>query len=600
MGSAMNANSSQRNAQGKGKMVGPFVLGRPLGFGTTSRVHLAIHSVTKSAAAVKIIRKRPSLDLRKLQREISILRLLNHRYITRLYDVFESKNHIYMVMELVDGGELFDHIIQQKRLRRYDALRVFRQVAEATSYFHRHGIAHRDIKPENILVHSSGDIKIADFGFAIARRDASLRTSCGSPHYACPEVCSSSSYDGTKADSWSLGVLLFVLITGDFPFNDQNYGALFHRIQTGKYMIPSYVDQDIADLITRLLTVDPDQRLTVDGILNHSCMGPFDTKTEKDHKTYHHANYTTTKENPTKRSRTSPSPQEHHPSEAKPDHNSMEEEDRAKRASNVHTQQQQRCREIKDWDSAPLIRPPYDPKALQELVYLGWADTTDQAADALQGKTRKLSPTIITAYHALLNDSHFNNHSKSSKSNSNSTHTPCTPPVRQSSSMSQTASSAPMPSQFSPSQELCVRARASTSVSTASTIGPSSYLGGKEACPGVNLGVNGGRRRRWTGSEGGVSVVGPVANAAGNKTDFQEIAICTGGPTAAAVTAAGSMGSAPETIQKSSPEPFPSRRALSEPMRLKDPTVLKGGKKHKAARAAGANPHPPANNCSMQ
>eukprot|EP00954_Amorphochlora_amoebiformis_P030885 1395352-Amorphochlora_amoeboformis.AAC.1 len=168
-------------------------------------------------------------------------------------------------MELVDGGELFDHIIQQKRLRRGDALRVFRQVAEATHYFHSLGIVHRDIKPENILVHSSGDIKIADFGFATARRDGILKTSCGSPHYACPEVCSSSTYDGTKADSWSLGVLLFVLVTGDFPFNDQNYSALFHkntdlevsiiRIQTGKYVIPSYVDQDIADLITRLLTV---------------------------------------------------------------------------------------------------------------------------------------------------------------------------------------------------------------------------------------------------------------------------------------------------------------------------------------------------------
>mmetsp|Transcript_21518 Transcript_21518/g.32022 ORF Transcript_21518/g.32022 Transcript_21518/m.32022 type:complete len:506 (+) Transcript_21518:139-1656(+) len=375
------------------KCIGPWTLGRALGFGTTSRVHYAVHSVTKTTAAVKIIRKRSNLDLRKLQREISILRLLNHRFITRLYDVFESKNHIYMVMELVDGGELFDHIIQNKRFQRHDALRVFRQVAEATKYFHSHGIVHRDIKPENILVHSTGDIKIADFGFATARKSGILKTSCGSPHYACPEICSSSPYDGTKADSWSLGVLLFVLVTGDFPFNDQNYGALFHKIQTGKYVIPSHVDQDVADLITKLLTVDPEQRLTVDGILAHKCMKPVG-KAKQPIVLLNGLN----EEKKEKVTSSVQSP-------------SVMEESRSgsvcsRSISSEMTQQRRKSRISAPKCGAPMNEParitePLDERVLTELVYLGWADNSKDLAQQLDSKHPSLCPSVRTAYRAL-------------------------------------------------------------------------------------------------------------------------------------------------------------------------------------------------------
>jgi len=338
--------------------------------------------------------------LSKLQREISILRLLKHRYITSLYDVFESKNHIYMVMELVDGGELFDHIIQQKRFGRYDALRVFRQVAEATEYFHSHGIVHRDIKPENILVHSSGDIKIADFGFAIARKDGHLKTSCGSPHYACPEVCSSSTYDGTKADSWSLGVLLYVLITGDFPFNDQNYGALFHRIQTGKYVIPSYVDQDIADLITRLLTVDSDCRLSVRGILEHSCMQPFGSALPKFHGYY--SSGTDSKE---RRYTNSCSEEVHikNKSASTDLHNGV---GNMRQKPKIHTtmaldenSKEGSC--AKTPGEIPLTEDQLDPRVVQELVFLGWGDTSEDVIETLLGKRPEISNTIFAAHRVL-------------------------------------------------------------------------------------------------------------------------------------------------------------------------------------------------------
>eukprot|EP00466_Bigelowiella_natans_P011885 jgi/Bigna1/90768/estExt_fgenesh1_pg.C_790006 len=428
----MSSSSGNARVGSKSKAIGPYVLGRPLGFGTTSRVHLAVHSVTKSAAAVKIIRKKPCLDLRKLQREISILRLLNHRYITRLYDVFESKNHIYMVMELVDGGELFDHIIQQKRLRRYDALRVFRQVAEATAYFHDHGIVHRDIKPENILVHSTGDIKIADFGFAIARKDGCLKTSCGSPHYACPEVCSSSLYDGTKADSWSLGVLLFVLITGDFPFNDQNYGALFHRIQTGKYMIPSYVDQDIAELITRLLAVDPDARLSVKEILQHSCMKPFDSSSQVDGRgdskrslihTFSNSigkevvcwlllngvpTYLPTYSSDRQKKRGRKGSDDSCPASPVPLPGEEGQNNRGCSDMMIDDEDGGRCNgsssaaaAIDNDDIAP-ITDTVDPKAVQELVYLGWGENLKEVEAALLGKNPKVSKTIRTAYRTLV------------------------------------------------------------------------------------------------------------------------------------------------------------------------------------------------------
>lgn len=351
----MNGNESRRE-NGKGKSIGNYVLGRALGFGTTGRVHLAMNSVTKAAAAVKIIKKRPSLDLKKLQREISILRLLDHQYITKLYDVFESKNHIYMVMELVDGGELFDHIIRNKRLNRYDTLKVLSQVVKATIYFHCHGIVHRDLKPENILLNSNGDIKIADFGFATARRDGMLRTSCGSPHYACPEICASTCYDGIKADAWSLGVLLFVLITGDFPFNDQNYGALFHRIQTGQYTIPSYVPDDIADLITKLLSVEPDDRLSVSEIPNHPC---FSTNNSTRVET---------------------------------------KEEKMKLFIGEMTPQKLSANEM-SFKSLPTL--PLDAKAVQELVYLGWGESAKEVQAILLGKKPRMCNSILVAYRAL-------------------------------------------------------------------------------------------------------------------------------------------------------------------------------------------------------
>mmetsp|Transcript_7540 Transcript_7540/g.14738 ORF Transcript_7540/g.14738 Transcript_7540/m.14738 type:complete len:583 (-) Transcript_7540:1555-3303(-) len=564
-----------KRGSGKAKTVGPYLLGRPLGFGTTSRVHLAIHSVTKTAAAVKIIRKVPNLDLRKLQREISILRLLDHRYITKLYDVFESKNHIYMVMELVDGGELFDHIIQQKRLRRWDALRIFHQVVEATAYFHSHGIVHRDIKPENILVHSSGDIKIADFGFAIARRDGQLRTSCGSPHYACPEVCSSSVYDGTKADSWSLGVLLFVLITGDFPFNDQNYGALFHRIQTGKYMIPSYVDRDIAELITLLLMVDPDQRLTVDGILAHSCMKPFESKLSPP--------TTITSDSSVAASSDVKSQP---PSSPPPKHLQA-----ANAFSSMEVEKQ----------PSPTVKPPFDTRAVQELIFLGWGDNADDISAKLEGKDPSVDLSIRKAYLSLAKKFALANGKGVGEPHTSPAHKPMANGVQQPHSHSTSPQGAavrkrqaPIPSLSSPPVR---ESRVANEERTRKNAGACDAVSMERDVLVDDAGVPQGgwkdsgtrcdatgRRRRW-GAPGGDTngtKTPPQKECGlnGRTTPERSLEICTGGPTAAiAVTSAPKHGN---------PGTRHGGRTTADPARIRNP-VLKGG--GRTGKESGAGRH---------
>mmetsp|Transcript_30016 Transcript_30016/g.73082 ORF Transcript_30016/g.73082 Transcript_30016/m.73082 type:complete len:629 (-) Transcript_30016:344-2230(-) len=612
----------------KGKTIGPYILGRPLGFGTTSRVHLAIHSGTKAAAAIKIIRKKPCLDLRKLQREISILRLLDHRYITRLYDVFESKNHIYMVMELVDGGELFDHIIQQKRLRRYDALRVFRQVAQATAYFHAHGIVHRDIKPENILVNSTGDIKIADFGFAIARKDGCLKTSCGSPHYACPEVCSSSTYDGTKADSWSLGVLLFVLITGDFPFNDQNYGALFHRIQTGKYMIPGYVDQDIADLITRLLTVDPDARLTVDGILKHSCMRPFDFKNPK----LLGESRGDRKRTQRKRVRKDSNKE---PNSPKPlaaiceSPTNLRGKDLSASQDNVNAgmemdlgasdldmtiegneeevkRKEEEGKEEKepDDDGIPLVHPPLDQRAIQELLYLGWGETPLDIEESLLRKRPRVSPSIRIAYHSLMKKfdasvpvSRPSNDEMTVRS-ARQYESPSGTPPSTNSKIPPSPACAKFPPPVLPERRLYKGQgnKESTAIGTDST--KRDWAEGTSDRCGTH-----GRRRRWGGGEN-VTTMGSGSRASNSSersnildqarlelcSDGTDSAVCPKGIDREAASAERNEESytRQQSTTSSSSGPIAGRRVQSEPMKMKNPAPRRKSRKPELATPSDA------------
>jgi len=254
-------------------MVGPYVLGRTLGRGTTGKVKAAQHKDTGLEVAIKIVKKAyVKTHKNKIAREIAVMRLLDHPYVLKLYDVLETSQHIFIVLERVKGGELFDYILQKGRLPRQEALRLIAQIIQGIEFCHMHSICHRDLKPENLLLDENLNIKIADFGMAQLSPDgAALETFCGSPHYGAPEVVSGIRYDGRRSDVWSLGVVFYALITGMLPFDNPNVSTLLKMVKRGVYHMPKTVPEDIADLIRRMLTVDVNERIRTPELKNHRC-----------------------------------------------------------------------------------------------------------------------------------------------------------------------------------------------------------------------------------------------------------------------------------------------------------------------------------------
>lgn len=182
------------------------------------------------------------------------------------YTVIKTPTEIIMVLEYA-GGELFDYIVQNGKMREDEARRFFQQIICAVEYCHRHKIVHRDLKPENLLLDESFNVKIADFGLSNIMTDGNfLKTSCGSPNYAAPEVISGKLYAGPEVDVWSCGVILYVLLTGRLPFDDDYIPALFKKIQQGNYNMPSYISSGAARLVRRMLQVNPVTRITIQEI----------------------------------------------------------------------------------------------------------------------------------------------------------------------------------------------------------------------------------------------------------------------------------------------------------------------------------------------
>ena len=203
--------------QNSNNSVGPYVLVRNLGSGSTGKTKLGIHQETKQPVALKIIRKedfsqKPELQS-KIQREIALMRLFDHPNILKLVDILESPRHLYIGLEYASKGELFEYVVSKKTLTEEEAMNFFRQIIYGVEYLHSLGVCHRDLKPENILLDDNSIIKIADFGFARYTKQFIAETSCGSPHYVAPEVIGGESYDGRTADIWSCGVILYALIT---------------------------------------------------------------------------------------------------------------------------------------------------------------------------------------------------------------------------------------------------------------------------------------------------------------------------------------------------------------------------------------------------
>lgn len=253
--------------------VGQFILGKNLGIGAFGKVKLAVHAVTGHKVAVKILNKAKIKQLgmeEKVQREINILHLCTHPHIIRLYEVVDTPTDIFLVNEYVSGGELFDYIVSKGRLSADEARNFFHQIVSGVEYCHFQKIVHRDLKPENLLLDAKHNIKIADFGLSNLMRDGDfLRTSCGSPNYAAPEVISGHLYAGPEVDVWSCGVILYALLCGSLPFDDESIPNLFKKIKSGMYSLPTHLSQLARNLIPRMLEVDPMKRITIPEIRLH-------------------------------------------------------------------------------------------------------------------------------------------------------------------------------------------------------------------------------------------------------------------------------------------------------------------------------------------
>uniref|UniRef100_A0A8C6WW10 Si:ch211-255p10.4 n=1 Tax=Neogobius melanostomus TaxID=47308 RepID=A0A8C6WW10_9GOBI len=205
-----------------------------------------------------------------VEREIAILKLIEHPHVLKLHDVYENNKYLYLVLEHVSGGELFDYLVKKGRLTPKEARKFFRQIISALDFCHSHSICHRDLKPENLLLDEKNNIRIADFGMASLQvGDSLLETSCGSPHYACPEVIRGEKYDGRRADVWSCGVILFALLVGALPFDHDNLRQLLEKVKSGVFHMPHFIPPDCQSLLKGMIEVNPDKRLSLEAIQKH-------------------------------------------------------------------------------------------------------------------------------------------------------------------------------------------------------------------------------------------------------------------------------------------------------------------------------------------
>ena len=255
----------------RGKIkIGHYVLGTTLGSGTFGKVKIAEHKLTGHKVAVKILNRQKirSLDVvSKIKREIENLKLFRHPHIIKLYQVISTPTDIFMIMEYVAGGELFDYIVKKGKLKESEARRFFQQIISAVEYCHKHMIVHRDLKPENLLLDSHSNVKVADFGLSNMMMDGEfLRTSCGSPNYAAPEVISGKLYAGPEVDIWSSGIILYALLCGSLPFDDDHVPNLFRKIKAGHFFIPDYISEHVRKLMLSMLNVDPLKRASIKDI----------------------------------------------------------------------------------------------------------------------------------------------------------------------------------------------------------------------------------------------------------------------------------------------------------------------------------------------
>ncbi|KAM0872277.1 hypothetical protein ACQ4PT_038830 [Festuca glaucescens] len=253
-----------------------YELGRILGHGTFAKVYHARSLMSDHhSVAIKVIDKEKVLRvgmIEQIKREISIMRLVRHPNVVQLHEVMASKTKIYFVMEYVRGGELFSRVAKG-RLKEDVARKYFQQVIGAIDFCHSRGVYHRDLKLENLLVDDTDNVKVSDFGLSAVRKsqrqDGLLHTTCGTPSYVAPEIIDNKGYDGAKADVWSCGIILFVLLAGYLPFYDSNLMEMYRKIGKGEYKTPHWFSDEVRKLLATLLDPNPETRITIEKLIEH-------------------------------------------------------------------------------------------------------------------------------------------------------------------------------------------------------------------------------------------------------------------------------------------------------------------------------------------
>ncbi|GMH51426.1 hypothetical protein TrST_g4613 [Triparma strigata] len=267
----------------KTKKVGKYEIGQTLGEGTFGKVKYAVNTETQEAVAIKVLDKEKIQQQNmgnQIKKEISIMKVVRHPNIVQLIEVLASRTKIFIVLELVTGGELFDQIVKESRFTEDKARKYFRQLIHGLEYCNTKGVCHRDLKPENLLLDQNANLKISDFGLSAlytggdeggenANRTLLLHTTCGTPNYVAPEVLEDKGYDGKKADIWSVGVILYVLLAGFLPFDEKIMSDLFRKIQAAEVQYPAWFSDEVRDLMGKILVADPNVRVTISDIKEH-------------------------------------------------------------------------------------------------------------------------------------------------------------------------------------------------------------------------------------------------------------------------------------------------------------------------------------------
>ncbi len=253
--------------------IGNYKIKQVIGEGTFSKVKLGINKITKEKVAIKILEKSKIIekdDLERIFREMKIIKQLNHENIVKVYDVFENNEYYFIIMDYCEGGELFDYIVKKERLKEEEAAYFFYQIINALEYIHSKGIVHRDLKPENLLLKGDNILKIIDFGLSNYFNGKKLLiTPCGSPCYASPEMVSGNKYNGFDIDIWAIGIILYAMLCGYLPFEDDDNNILFQKILECNLEIPDFLSELSIDILHKILEVNPHKRIKIEDIKKH-------------------------------------------------------------------------------------------------------------------------------------------------------------------------------------------------------------------------------------------------------------------------------------------------------------------------------------------